>query len=82
MSAGLDFASIRSSSAVQVISAVPPQSFNPTAMSRVDGRPAVRSLEQLRLHRALGELGWTAGTELPEAFEAVPSDARSQSSIL
>jgi len=28
-------------------------------MSRVDGRPAVRSLEQLRLHRALGELGWT-----------------------
>jgi len=59
MSAGLDFASIRSSSAVQVISAVPPQSFNPTAMSRVDGRPAVRSLEQLRLHRALGELGWT-----------------------
>jgi hypothetical protein len=59
MSAGLDFASIRSSSAVQVISAVPPQSFNPTAMSRVEGRPAVRSLEQLRLHRALEELGWT-----------------------
>src|ERR1700694_1687613 len=58
MSAGLDFASIRSSSVIQVISAVPPQSFNPTAMSRVDGHPAVRSLEQLRLHRALEELGW------------------------
>ena len=39
--------------------AVPPQSFNPTAMSRVEGRPVVRSPEQLRLHRALEELGWT-----------------------
>jgi hypothetical protein len=59
MSAGLDFASIRSSSAVEVISAVPPQSFNPTAMSRLEGRPVVRSPEHLRLHRALEELGWT-----------------------
>jgi len=32
--------------------------FNPTAMSRLEGRPVVRSLEQLRLHRALEELGW------------------------
>ena len=47
MSAGLDH-----------ISAVPPQSFNPSAMSRVEGRPVVRSPEQLRLHRALDELGW------------------------
>ena len=39
--------------------AVPPQSFNPTAMSRSEGRPVVRSPEQLRLHRALEELGWT-----------------------
>ena len=28
-------------------------------MSRLDGRPVVRSPEQLRLHRALEELGWT-----------------------
>ncbi len=60
MSAGQDFASIRSSSPVEVISAaVPPHHFNPTAMSRVEGRPVVRSPEQLRLHRALEELGWT-----------------------
>ena len=59
MSAGQAFASIRSSSAVEVISAVPPQSFNPTAMSRLEGRPVVRSPEQLRLHRALEQLGWT-----------------------
>ena len=58
MSAALDFAFIRSSSAVEVISAVPPQSFNPTAMSRLEGRPVVRSPEQLRLHRALDELDW------------------------
>jgi hypothetical protein len=32
--------------------------FNPTAMSRLEGHPVVRSLEQLRLHRALEELGW------------------------
>jgi hypothetical protein len=59
MSAGLDFAFIRSPSAVQVISAVPPQPLNPTAMNRLEGRPVVRSAEQLRLHRALEELGWT-----------------------
>ena len=58
MSAGLDFASIRSSSAGEVVSAVSPQSFNPTAMSRLEGRPVVRSPEQLRLHRALDELDW------------------------
>jgi hypothetical protein len=58
MSARLDFASIRSSSAVEVISAVPPQPFNPTAMSRLEGRPVVRSPEHLRLHRALDELEW------------------------
>jgi len=60
MRAGQDFASIRSSSPVEVISAaVPLHHFNPTAMSRVEGRPVVRSPEQLRLHRALEELGWT-----------------------
>jgi len=59
MSAGADFSSIRSSSAIKIISAVPPPSFNPTATCRLDWRPAVRSPEQLLLHRALDELGWT-----------------------
>jgi hypothetical protein len=61
MSAGLDFTC--SSSAQEVISAVPPQSFNPTAMSRVEGHPVVRIPEQLRLHRALEELDWTGGID-------------------
>ena len=58
MSAGQDFASIRSSSVAEGISAVPPQPFNPTAMSRLEGRPVVRSPEHLRLHRALDEIEW------------------------
>jgi len=57
MRAGLDFTC--SSSAREVISAVPPRSFNPTAMSWVEGHPVVRFPEQLRLHRALEELGGT-----------------------
>jgi hypothetical protein len=32
-------------------------------MSRLEGRPVVRSPEQLRLHRGLEELGWTGVTE-------------------
>ena len=67
MSAGLDFASNRGSGAVEVISAVPPQSFNPTAMSRLGGRPVVRSPQQLRLHPALDELGWNGVDELNNA---------------
>lgn len=35
------------------------RSFGSTAMSRLEGRPVVRFPEQLRLHRALEELGWT-----------------------
>jgi hypothetical protein len=58
MSAALDLAWIRSSSAGEAISAAPPQSFNPTAMSRVEGHPVVCSPAQLRLHRALDELDW------------------------
>ncbi len=58
MSAGLDFPPIRSSSAVEVISAVPPQSFNPAEVSRLEGRPVVRSPEQLRMHRELEEFDW------------------------
>ena len=61
MSAGQISASIRSSSAVEVISAVPrsAQSFKPTTVSRWEGRPVVRSPQQLRLHTALQEIGWT-----------------------
>jgi len=44
---------------VEVLPADPLQSFNPTAMSRLEGRPAVRSPRQLRLHPALEELGCT-----------------------
>jgi hypothetical protein len=47
---------------------VPPQTLSPIAMSRVEGRPAVRSPLQLRLHRALEELGWTG--EIDEFNEA------------
>jgi hypothetical protein len=56
-----DFQDRCSSIAVELISAVPrpPQSFNPTAMSRLEGRPVICSPEQLRLHPALEELGWT-----------------------
>ena len=32
--------------------------FNPTAMSQLEGRPVVRSPEQLQLHPALEEVGW------------------------
>jgi len=60
MSAGLDLASIRSSNVGEVISAVPPQSFNPTAVSRLEWLAVVRSPEQLRLHPALEELGWVS----------------------
>jgi hypothetical protein len=58
MSAGLG-----SSNAVKLLSAVAQQSFNPTAMSRLEGRPVVRFPEQLRLHRALDELGWTGAID-------------------
>ena len=38
---------------------VPPQPFDRTTMNRLEGRPVVRSPEQLCLHRALKEIGWT-----------------------
>ena len=59
MNAGRDFASVRSLGTAEVVSAVPPQPFNPTAMSELVGRSVVRSPEQLRLHRALEGIGWT-----------------------
>ena len=42
--------------APEVISRVPPP-FNPTTMSRLEGRPVVRSPKQLRPHPALEEIG-------------------------
>lgn len=54
-----DFAIIPSPSPLDVVSDVPPQSLNPTVMSHLGERPVVRSPQQLRLHRALEELGWT-----------------------
>lgn len=63
MSAELDFAAIRRSIVEEVVSAVPPHSLDPTVMSRVEGRPAVHSPQELRLHSALEELGWTGVTD-------------------
>jgi hypothetical protein len=59
MSAELDLAPIRSSIDLEAISAVLLQPFSPTAMSRLECCPVVRSPKQLRLHQALEEVGWT-----------------------
>jgi len=67
MSACLDLASIRSSSGVEVIPAFPHRSFDPAAISRLEGRAAVRFPQQLRLHPALDELGWGGVDELDDA---------------
>jgi ParB-like chromosome segregation protein Spo0J len=67
LSAGLDSASIRGSIAGKTISAIPAQSFNPTGMNW-EGSPVVRSPQQLRLHRALEEVGATG--EVDEFNEA------------
>lgn len=40
-----------------------PLSFDPTRMHRLEGHLVVRSPEQLRLHRVLKELGWTAAID-------------------
>ena len=64
MSAGLHLTSILSSSAQPVIPPVPTQSFNPTAMSPLEGRAVVRCPQQLRPHPALDELGWSGVDEL------------------
>jgi hypothetical protein len=58
MTAGIDFAGIRGSKAAEIISAVLPQPLSSIPMSRVEGHPVVRSPKQMRLHRALDELGW------------------------
>jgi hypothetical protein len=48
-------------------SAVSSWSFNPTAMSRAEGRPVLRVPQELRLHRALDELGWVDEDEFNSA---------------
>jgi hypothetical protein len=62
MSAAHDIVCVRGSDSLEMISAVPP-TFNPTAMSRSEGRPVVCSPKQLRLHPALQELGWTVAID-------------------
>jgi hypothetical protein len=47
------------SSTVAAFSAAQPQSFNPISMFRLEGRPVVRCPGELRLPRALLEIGWT-----------------------
>ncbi len=59
---------IPSPSTVEVISAVHRQSFNSAVISRLEERLVVRSPQQLRLHRALEEVGWTG--EIDEFNEA------------
>jgi hypothetical protein len=56
-----------SSTIAEARSAVSPWSFNPTTMSRVEGRPVLRFPQELRLHRALDELGWVDEDELNSA---------------
>jgi hypothetical protein len=51
MSAGQDFASIRSSSVLGVISAVPPRPSNSTALRPLEGRPAASRVTGTRLDR-------------------------------
>ena len=54
MSAGQAFASIRTSSALEVISEIPPQSAKPTAMSPLDGyRRGIRFNKYLGSSRLL-----------------------------
>jgi hypothetical protein len=57
MSGGVNFAP--SSTAREVVSVVLPPSLNPTATGRLECRPVIRFPEQLRLHPALDEIGWT-----------------------
>jgi hypothetical protein len=63
MSAGPAVACVRSSSALPAIPVLLPQSFDPTAIRGLQGCPVVCSPQQLRLHPALEELGWTGVTD-------------------
>jgi len=53
---------VHGSEAEKVLPAVEPP-FNPAALTRLEGRPVSRFPQQLRLHRALDELGWTGVIE-------------------
>jgi hypothetical protein len=63
MSAGPDTASVGNAIPSGAISTASPQSFNPSTLSRPEGHPVVLSPEQLRLHRALEELGWVGAID-------------------
>ena len=63
MSAGPDMASVGNAIPSGAISTASPQSFIPSTMSRPEGHPVVLSPQQLRLHRALEELGWVGAIE-------------------
>lgn len=53
-----NFVTALSPNTVEVIPDVRGQGFNTTARTCREGRPVVRSPQQLRLHRALEQLGW------------------------
>jgi hypothetical protein len=61
MSAGVTFAP--SSTVGELVSLVLPRSLNPTVASRLECRPVLRFPEQLRLHPALVELGFTGAID-------------------
>ena len=58
----LDIPCIRELNVQDLIPSIAPDS-NPTAIGRPQGRVVIRFPEQLRLHRALEELGWTGVIE-------------------
>lgn len=62
MTSAPGLASFRGSDAGSVTSTIP-STFAPTTTNRPVGRPAVRTPEQLRMHHALQELGWTGVDE-------------------
>jgi hypothetical protein len=60
MSAARGISAFHASRVLEAVAPVPPiQSFNPTVMSRPEGRSVVRLPEQLQLHHALKEIGWS-----------------------
>jgi hypothetical protein len=58
-----DCATVPSPSTIEVISDLHRESSNPTEISRPDGRPVVRSPQQLRLHPAFEALGWAGAID-------------------
>ena len=58
MSAQLAFRSIPGPNPAEATSAFPPPPSNPIAIIALEGHPAIRSSERLRLHQALVEFDW------------------------